>query len=158
MTEISRKKLMTLRELWEWVNTSTFSLSPAIHFTYGSLWDGAAGHGELDRVDVVCWKCRSEHRQNTWKSFHSIYYTVKISEFILHETYFDSLIRAKLEPSGPHITWAILTSCLLDQSGVPSWILETPSQTVYSLRSGTLHKHNVAIRFSDLIHKKKISI
>lgn len=40
------------------VMARTFSLSPAIHFTYGSLWDGAAGHGELDRVDVVCWKCR----------------------------------------------------------------------------------------------------
>lgn len=61
--------------------------------------------------------------------------------FFFRSTNFESLRRAKLDSLGPHITWAILTSCLLGLSGDPSRRSETPSHTRYSLRSGTLKEH-----------------
>lgn len=56
------------------------------------------------------------------------------------DTHLERRIRAKLEPSGPHITWAMLISCLLKESGESFQISETPSHTRYSLRSGTLQR------------------
>lgn len=57
-------------------------------------------------------------------------------------THWERRIMAKLEPSGPHITWAMLISCLLKESGESFQISETPSHTRYSLRSGTLKRHH----------------
>lgn len=142
------------------VSICTFGLAPSVHFTHSSFWDSTPSHRQLNRMDIVCRKGRPRHRilwtqkiQNTI----NITYTEReiyryIFEMIFPGTHLDSLMRAKLEPSGPHITWAMLTSCLLDQSGAPSRISETPSHTWYSLRSGTLERQKTELMLYKISH------
>lgn len=136
-------------------NNCTFGLAPPIHFTYCSFWDGAAGHWQLNCVDVVCRKCRPGHVNRKYKAWLSTppfclthTHILYIPEILFHSTHLDSRTRAKLEPSGPHMTWAMLTSCLPIESGGPSCMSETPSHTRYSLSSGTLQRHRKGLNSS----------
>lgn len=85
---------------------------------------------------------RKRDQTHTHPCLSIIHTRLYIFCILYSDTHWDSRIRAKLEPSGPHITWAMLISCLLDSSGEPLRISETPTHTRYSLRSGTLESHD----------------
>ena len=74
------------------------------------------------------------------KIYECLYYSDSTVLFY-YITHLASLMRARLEPSGPQIKCAILISCLLDQSGASSRRSDTPNHTWYSLKSGTLDQH-----------------
>lgn len=116
------------------------------------IWTLSAGRGGLyifneDRK-YKAWSTSPTHTQ----------INISFALFFFSDTHWDSRIRAKLEPSGPHITWAMLTSCLLDKSGAPSEISETPSHTRYSLRSGTLGSHKVKYSTFITLHKLRLRV
>lgn len=117
--------------------------SGMLHPATGSwiVWTLSAGRAGLKNIFT---KYDQHHK------YRKIYQY--ITEIIFPGTHLESLRRAKLEPSGPHITWAIVTSCLLDQSGAPSRMSETPSHTRYSLRFGTLNRHKKKLIQLEILH------
>lgn len=117
--------------------------SGMLHPATGSwiVWTLSAGRAGLKNIFT---KYDQHHK------YRKIYQY--ITEIIFPGTHLESLRRAKLEPSGPHITWAIVTSCLLDQSGAPSRMSDTPSHTRYSLRFGTLNRHKKKLIQLEILH------
>lgn len=138
-------KLGPRRNLLKWINiwwASVPLVSPhpyMLHVVPSGMEQPATGSCIVRTLSKGSAGLKIFIKQSTWtesSTYHintnellCIFFFYSFLQICCADTYFESLIRAKLEPSGPQITWAMLTSCLLDHSEPPSLILETPSHT-----------------------------